>query len=386
MAHVSRVRRTCTKTVFIDSRDWVSHLNNNPANFTVTLGETVPNVIGLRLMTHSVPYSPTIILTASVDVVDDTAHTDILAIATSLRGRETSTTAAWIRDNTSLMLNVVDIFIEDTGTNTIYRFVCTGALPQELDNAELVLYNPENAWVPLNLSSDLPDDTTGQVTWSSIVIVPEMLFLHVDAGQGRGRLNSMRAVFEDWEQGRVYRQGEIARRGNTDYVCVADHCSSTNGTFDADIAYWSERTSQLVRGQAGHTYYTAPAPAPSNGALHVIESDLESQGRLLARLAPTDIMLSMSPRNVSSLRVEWFAISGQHYLFPFVAELGRTDADVTNYVRRYQPHSLTIELVYEEESEMAELGARSIADQPNFLLPSEPFGSTNPLRMPVRHR
>lgn len=406
----NRIRRIRTRRVFIDSRDHVNHRNDNPASYTVQLGETLPNVVAVRLLALNLTYSPTLILSrsspwyAAGTVLSGTSslHQKAVAMETAIKatGVDQATRYATIT-GTDVSVQVVEVLTfqvqreEDSAVKTYDVFICTGTytaattpgpatltLTDHLDGLTYAL-SPDDgsaAYTDDEAGSGVPDTTTG--VGLTVRNQPENLYLFVDAGQGESRLLSTRSVNPAWESRMLFRHGDVVTQSGTRYFCNTTHLSHIFADDLADGLWRAQTDSRLLH------------PGAAANAFHVVEpGTLTTQTAYQAAYTPGAVGMEMSPATLNRLEVTWRTRQGGEYVFPFrawEAELATEVASATAdrlRERLYTHHTLTLEITYEEDSEVVNTGHfTSIPAGPRFKLPTARFGNPgNPQRSSGRH-
>jgi hypothetical protein len=341
----TRIRRLRTTNMHVDSRDHADHLNRNPASYTIALHEPLPNVSGLQLLSYHVPYSPTFLVMVQMAAVE-TLHTQATALRAALLRTPpnvSSTCGSIVTTTGTVDLHVTEVFtIVLDSTNVLDVFVCVGTCR----TSDLPL-----AYLSFNGTSTAFATVTDPVF--DVRVVEEPLHLLLDAGQGQSRLVCPRRVFPSWEARMVYYAGEMVTYASKQYMCRQTH-------FSMDFA----------NDLAGYLWGAVDSPgrahAPSHNAFHVIESESQTQTTLSKCFTPGSVSMDMSPCTMTRLQVSWVTRSGQPYRFPFRVTQADTLAN-----RMYLPHSLSVAIKYEEDSEVIDRpSVTSIPAGPSFLLPS----------------
>ena len=136
--------------IFIDSRDQVTHENNNPSNYTYRLSQVIPNVVRMKLLSYRVPYSPTFVVIRTSKwmapgalsdlTTTDTVHqkADELATASEAVDVEASSRRITLyKTDGTVSLNVVEVFSfsrtrteTDSAQRTYDVYICTGTVYQ----------------------------------------------------------------------------------------------------------------------------------------------------------------------------------------------------------------------------------------------------------------
>ena len=385
---IVRLKRQRTQKIFIDSRDLVSHENNNPSRYTYNLNETISNVVKARLLSFRVPYSPTFIVIRSSDWFaagttlamlgpDDYVHKKAVELKQLINAKtvEKSDVVATIyKADGTVSLNVIEVFtfdrVEDPNDpSSRFRsydiFICTGALFTS-ERTNWFLQHPQSTDPAL---ADLPMASPTADASIAVNILEENMYLNIRMGQGHSRLTSIRSVYPLWKSFQVYRRGDIAYKDGVSYTCLVNHMSLI---FNEDVGvYWQHvEKSNYDVGAADDTFY-------------VMESNDPNESVILATAGYDEIVQDMAPSNVSTIEIEWKTRRGSHYIFPHTTAidfLSFTDTVTPAILRKeYRHHTLLLELVYEEETEVMASGdvtAGSINATPNFL-----SQSSSPLRL-----
>ena len=385
---IVRLKRQRTQKIFIDSRDLVSHENNNPSRYTYNLNETISNVVKARLLSFRVPYSPTFIVIRSSDWFahgttlamlgpDDYVHKKAVELKQLINAKavEKSDVVATIyKADGTVSLNVIEVFtfdrVEDP-TDPVSRFrsydifICTGSLFTS-DRTSWFLQHPQSNDPAL---ADLAMASPTSNASIAVNILEENMYLNIRMGQGHSRLTSIRSVYPLWKSFQVYRRGDIAYKDGVSYTCLVNHMSLI---FNEDVLlYWQHvEKSNYDVGAADDTFY-------------VMESNDPNESVILATAGYDEIVQDMAPSNVSTIEIEWKTRRGSHYIFPHTTAidfLSFTNTVTPAILRKeYRHHTLLLELVYEEETEVMASGdvtAGSINATPNFL-----SQSSSPLRL-----
>jgi hypothetical protein len=379
------LQRVLTKRFFIDSRDSISHHNNNPAQYTVELPKLLPNVRAVRLLEYTVPYSPTFVVirtskwhdSSYIDSVAD--MDDIHQFAVDLaedipeRAVETSdrVTTIYKADGTvSLNIQEVFTFVRSRSSDDAFRtydvFICTGTLLTSSRSGWL-LQDPEGS-VDYALAGTDSDTRLGDVGYAAsdsgessiaVNVIHENLYLDIDIGGSEGRLAAVQTVYAQWKSFQVYRQGDFVCYGTDCYVCQRSHMSLI---FDEDVATnWALQTQ------------TAATPA-ANNAFTVLQPQNENEAVLARRFVPDEHFVDVSRVDVSQITVQWRTRRGTHYLFPYTPSIEFLSFDDPNNVaemrREYRHHSMVIEIEYEEPTGIQpppDSQVTHIRHMPNFL-------------------
>lgn len=397
----NRIRRIRTQRVFVDSRDHAPHRNNNPWQYQFSLGKILPNVVGVKLLSINMTYSPTFIVTrVSPWMPSGTAlsamsalHQKAVAMETAINAAEEGKTTRYATitntnsSDTFTNLQVNEVYTyqvsrdSDSAIRTYSVFVCTGTytsidlteyltLTDLLDEESYVLYQNDAGYTG---DTEAPYDVTDAVYL--VRKQDESVILYLGTNQGDPRLLNAKSALPEWESGRVYRRGTVlARNGQGNrYVCITTHASRI---FADDLAsgLWTVQT-DLKMLQGGRFV------GPAHGAFYVLEPTAQTQQRIQLNFTPGAISVDMPPTTLDHIDLEWRTRSKAPYMFPhgvFENDLEPdVDADPDNRLRErlYTPHSITIELTYEEDSEVVDRGQQSISAAPRFTLPTAPYGN-----------
>lgn len=387
----TRVRRRRSHKIFIDSRDLVSHENNNPSHYTYRFDKMIPNVVRAKLLSFRVPYSPTFVVirgsdwyasgTALADQSDIHQKAVQLAATIAASNVELSSVVSTIyKEDGTVSLNVIEVFTftryeDPTSDTSRFRtydvFICTGTL----------ITSSRTDWRFQHPAADDPDQldmavaSTASNATIAVNILEENLYLDLRMGQGQSRLNSVRAVYPQWKSFQVYRRGDFVCRAGTCYTCLRNHMSLI---FNEDeVTEWKAiDQSTLNSGAANNIFY-------------VVETNDANESIILASASQDEIVLDLAPTDVSTIDVTWKTRRGSHYIFPHTTAidfLSFTDtANPATLKKEYRHHTLMLELEYEEETEVMALAGSdpSLVDaSPNFLMSST---SKGPLGLPSRY-
>ena len=383
------VSRRRTHRMFIDSRDLISH-ERNPSLYTYQMPETIPNAVQLRLRSYRIPYSPTfVVIRTSKWIAEgttltqtDTVHQQAVALAAltdTTPVEEISRVMTIYRDDGTVSLNVLETFTfsrsrdSDNAFRTYDVFICTGTLSTSL-RTDWRLQDPSATDAALQdvmlvgADSDTTDDNGGSYAASdagnssvAVNTVEDNIYLKVDLGQGAGRLSSVRTVYPQWKSFQVYRKGDFVCHEGACYTCINNHMSLI---FDEDVTeYWDLRANVSSKGAAA-----------ANDAFYVVETTELNEAVLTETIGNDDLVMDFAPINVSQIQIEWVTRRGSHFIFPHstaIEFLSFTDTNnVATLKKEYRHHTLMLELVYEEESEVAVNPDGSVpasVGQPNFL-------------------
>lgn len=379
--------RTRTHKMFIDSRDHVSHVNNNPSNYTYVLNDTIPNVTKIRLLSFRVPYSPTFVIIRSSDWMAagtplnalDEVHqlAVILNDAIRIKSVELSSIVATLyKSDGTVSLNIVQVFTftsnESTDPASRFRtydvFICTGTiLTTAQDNWRIQFPACDDA----DLSDlGMTDDTNSTI---AINVLEENLYLTLDIGGNQGRLNSVRTVYPEWKSFQVYRRPDTISKDGTCYVCLVDHMSLI---FSDDLLanYWTSIPAAKMEN------------GPADRAFYVVETNEPNESIIIASANHDEIVLDVAPTDVSRITLNWNTRRGSHYLFPqstAIDFLSFTVLPPALLKKEYRFHTLMIELEYQEITQVhvpAGHTSGQLAPTPNFLMPSSGAYGAGPLR------
>lgn len=384
------VKRQRTHKMFIDSRDLITH-DRNPSEYIYRLPETIPNAIQLRLRSFRVPYSPTFVVIRTSKWIangttleqTDTVHQQAVALAaltTTTSVEELPRVMTMYKADGTVSLNVVECFTftrtrdTDDAFRTYDVFICTGTLITSV-RTDWRLQDPSASDssvqdIPIvGTDSDTADDNGGAYAATdegsssvAVNIVEDNVYLKLDFGQGPGRLSSIRQVYPQWKSFQVFRKGDFVCHDNYCYTCVNNHMSLI---FDEDYAaqYWDRRDNIV-----------GTSPAAANNVFYVIETSEQNESILTAQAAVDDVVYDFAPINVSQVNVEWVTRRGSHYIFPHSTAIefeSFTDpSNVATLKKEFRHHTLMLEILYEEETEVvvnADGSIPSSTGQPNFL-------------------
>lgn len=392
--------------IFIDSRDVISHENNNPASYTYRLARSIPDVVKVKLLSYRVPYSPTFIVTRTskwmdASVGDDTdlmdaVHAkadDLATISAQVDVEKSSRRVSLYKTDGSVSLNVVEVFTfrrtrdTDGAIRSYDVFICTGTVASN-DQDNWRLQDPTSDWAVVDypLTGDSSDDAEGGYATSNagssslaVAVIEENIYLRVNIGQAFGRLSSVRSVYPSWKSFQVYRKGDHVCYGSSCYTCTANHLSLI---FDLDLTAgrWTVApdTDVLARGAAQDTFY-------------VVETNEDNESVLLVTPQGDEISHDVPPTPVSDINIEWVTRRGSHYIFPHTTSIdfkSFTDTDnIADLKKEYLHHTLQFEITYLEESDVLVLPEEeapppiiSSKDQLNLT------ASRSPLMLPTRNR
>ena len=335
---------------FLHSSDVVTHRNNNPSVIQYKLPVTLPDVTSIRLLSYSIPYTPTFIVIRVSDWEADgtvlTSLDDIHQKAVWLEAKlktytsiETVATVATIyNDDSSVSLGVVECFTfinyneDDTEFKTYDVFVCTGS----------VTTTGRTGWrlslADLGTITEFNEDGDGSGV--SLAVTQDRVYMYVDAGQGYGRLYSRRVKSPEWESFYVYRRGQIVRQAGSTYVCLENHMSLI---FSRDLD-----THKFWQVTVLDTEVTTSA---AHGALHVIETTAGNQALVQADVSESNITLKFPPRDISDFVITMRNVDQRPFIFPHNVAIEfksfeGTGSDVAVLHRKYEEYTLALEFTY----------------------------------------
>ena len=404
-----RVSRERTHKIFIDSRDLVSHENNNPSNYSYNLEATIPNVTKVRLLTFRVPYSPTFVVIRSSKWMDsslagslsdmDTFHQkayDLTQAAVGTDVEKQPRVLTIFKTDGTVSLNVIETFtfIRSRDSDDAFRsydvFICTGTLDTS-SRDDWRLQDPsseDSATMDLPMTGTAANDAKAYAATDAgsssvaVNILEENMYLRLDVGQGQGRLNSIRSVYPQWKSFQVYRRGDFVCYNGTCYTCLRNHMSLI---FNEDVETFWKSVDTTVR-----------STAAANDAFYVVETNDPNESVLMATAAYDEIVMDTAPTNVSSIDVEWRTRRGSHFIFPHTTAiefLSFTDtSNVATLKKQYRHHTLMVELTYNETTEVMARGdvrSEDLDATPSFLALGGGSRATlmpsgGPLRLPSR--
>lgn len=366
-----QTRRERKTRIFIDSRDQVTHENNNPSNYTYRLGKIIPNVIRMKLLSYRVPYSPTFVVIRTSkwmapDALLDIATTDTLhqkadalaLISASVDVEKSSRRVSLYKADGTVSLNVVEVFsFSRTRTETDYAqrtydvYICTGTVatssrvnwrlqdPSAITDFDLPITGSESDTASAGYAAS--DAGSSSI---AMALLEENLYLKLNIGQGIGRLSSIRAVYPSWKSFWVYRRGDFVCYSGSCYICLKNHVSLI---FSGDIADGNWKV---------HPNTTLSASAPAQDVFYVVETNEDNEVVILATPQGDQIEMEMSPTNVSTIEVAWKTRRGSNYVFPHTTAIdfrSFTDsANVAELKKEYLHHTIQLEMTYLEETEV----------------------------------
>lgn len=388
----SVVPRFRQQRVFIDSRDHTKHINRNPGEYTFRFPVPVPNVVGVRLLSLRVPYSPlfTVIRTSkwmNASIADDpsqfdTVHLKAAALVTAGQVYTPETNprpvTIYTADGT-VSLNVIDTFSitktrsSDSAVRTYDVYVCTGTLAtsSRTDWQIQDLTDPTNPDLPLSGASA---DTAfayaaadAGVSAVAVDIDPQSYHLRINTGQSY-RINAVRTELPEWKSFRLYYPGNIVKRGTSVYECVTKHLSLIASD---DIPAYFVSISGSTR-----------VEAPANRAFYVFEATDTSEAIVQVTANNDEITAEFPPQTVTQITVGWYTRAGNRVVFPHAAITeyeSFTDATTpASYDREYEPHSMQLSLdVLQERETLGPLGRKGRGPASFGML-------TSPLMLPER--
>lgn len=378
--------RTRNYKIFIDSRDHVSHINNNPSNYVYRLTETIPNVTKIRLLSFRIPYSPTFVVirssnwfAAGTPFIDlDNVH----KLAVDLNGlirvgnvEQSTVVATLYKNDGTISLNVIEVFTfvsyeTDTPSTSRFRtydvFVCSGTILTTAQDDWRIQY-------AASTDTDLVDLGLTEAVDSSIAVnvLDENMYLSLNIGGNQGRLHSLRTVYPAWKSFQVYRRSDTVSNDGLCYVCLVNHMSLI---FAQDVlTAWKEIPAAKMEN------------GPADNAFYVVETNEPNEAIIMASANHDEITMDVAPTNVSQITIQWNTRRGSHFIFPIssaIKFLSFTDSPPAVLQREYRFHTLMLELEYQETTQMhasngppasngphASNGSR-LGPSPSFLMPS----------------
>jgi hypothetical protein len=339
------------RIIHLDSRDVVSHRNKNPSKITYNLRETLPDVIQVKLMAYSFPYSPTFIIirvsddepagTALVDL--DEIHQRAVWLEAKLRqfeSIEVSNVVATIYNaDSSVALGVTECFtfINDSEDGTTFKtydiFVCTGS----------VTTTSRTGWqlsiAEIGTITDLT--APGDNASVSMAVNYERIYAHMHiGGQAHGRIHSTRSTYPTWSSFQVYRRRDLTFYNGTNYECMQNHMSLIFARDYEERAYWQPVN---LLGE-----FTTTA---ADSAFFVLEPTAENTEVITASVAEQDITVSLPRYDLSTFDIEFFNRDERHYIFPHTASIeflsfSGTGTEAALLHKDYQPFTFTLEFTY----------------------------------------
>lgn len=403
-----RIKREKTKKIFIDSRDVVTHENNNPASYTYRLAETIPDAIKVKLLSYRMPYSPTFVVTRTSKWMDssvgddvdqmDSIHAkadDLATISAGVDVEKSSRRVSLYKTDGTVSLNVVEVFTfrrtrdSDGAVRSYDVYVCTGTVASN-GRTDWRVQDPTSDWetVDYPMSGSSSDDATGGYAASdagsssiAVALIEENVYLKLGVGQAFGRLSSVRSVYPTWKSFQVYRKGDHVCYGTTCYTCATNHLSLI---FDLDLTAgrWNVApdTDLMASGAAQDAYY-------------VVETNEDNEVVLLVTPQGDEISHVIAPTTLSTIDIEWLTRRGSHFIFPHTTSIdfkSFTDTDnIADLKKEYLHHTLQFEITYLEESDVLVLPDAEAP--PPVISASAPAGSqaalaasSSPLMLPTR--
>jgi len=373
------LRKPRTHTLEIDSREHITHRNNNPWRYTVRF-DALPNAYRVHLREYMLAYSPTVIITrTSPWYSPDTPlaamsqlHRSAVDFESELRGADVGRATrvmTILRTQGAVSLNVVEVFTfervrADRAIKTYDIFICTGTVATP-DRSNWFLFDAgagsisgtsvrvdtevgATANYAETYTEELRDGESRPATVAA-QIVSERIYLHINVGQGQGRLHSQRVVVPEWASFQVYRRGDSVCYEAQCYVCTENHSSVI---FDDDFethGYWSVINRDSFR-----------ANGAAEGAAHIIKSQAAGQESIHVAAGRGDLSWEIAPSNVAEVEIEWVTRRGGPYIFPHTSGVDFQTFEPALPInsailyRVFRPHTLTLDIDYEEEVDAAQ--------------------------------
>lgn len=399
--------REKTYKVFIDSRDMVSHNNNNPSTYTYSLPISIANVTSVRLLTFRVPYSPTFVVIRSSkwldpSIADDVALRDTInqkaavleAASLNVDPEKSTRVVTLFKTDGTVSLNVIETFSysrrrdSDNALRTYDIFICTGTLATS-SRTEWRIQDPSatsDSNIPMvgaesdDASAYASDPGTSSI---AVSVIEENMYLRVDIGS-LGRLRSVRSVYPQWKSFQVFRRGDISSYESVSYTCLKNHMSLI---FSEDLASGLWKSVDTSKNSV----------AAANTAFYVLETNEANEAIITATAARDEIVEETAPVTISTIGISWKTRRGSNFIFPHATsiEFESWDTSVTSAAatlkKEYRHHTLLLEFTYLEEHETLvpassiQSGGAGDTYSPLTLSGSSSF-ERGPLTLPKRER
>lgn len=319
--------------IYVDSRDLVTHVNNNPNTYTITLTDAIPNVSRIRLVDYYIPYSPTIVVYIHTNGPEE-IHANLVRAAGLYRlGNPMPITISadgW-------KLHVIELFVTSNSTDdNVAHLVCSGTYP--LASA------PDG-------SGTITDDCIMVIEWQNedrysetitgmrVQIKPVDIVLNVDMNQGVEWMVSDRPVVTEVLEGSMMRAGDVIRMNE----------NGTTHAINEPFVYDQDFDENITRKTVPLAIDTVRRPAFSRTAFHVFRSPSMIQTTLVPAYAPM-IDYQFKPILLREIDIKWTAKTGSDHVFPldgiYYSPLVRA-AVGDGAARVYKHHILVFDVYYQ---------------------------------------
>lgn len=339
----ARVKTIKSQRLYMDSRDLVTHVNNNPNAYTFSLVDAIPNVFRIRLIDYQVPYSPNIIIYRySRDEIDET-H---LALERAARLYQQGSPMPIYIDNESegWKLHVLEIFVStimrDSGPLAVAHMVCSGSY--------LESYAPDG-------SGEIPGPCGLVIEWHNeerfsaeiedlrIQVKPVDAVLNLEMVQGVDWIVSDRPVVTEVLSGNIMRINDVIRLRDDDSTNSVVTPFVYDQDFSADI---EENTIELPNDKVRR-------PALRRTAFHVFRSPSMVQTTLMPQYSP-DIDFRFKPVTLRAINIAWTVRTGSDHVFPldgiyFSMLVYNSQGD--GAARVFKHHVLVFDVFYYEDND-----------------------------------
>ena len=356
--HASVLRR---RTVHVDGRDLVSHLDVNPAELKMTLPNPIHGVVDVRLTSFAIPYSPTflVIRVSGEDDFTDVSHVEAVKLVKQyaklttsenvLDGYNIPVMATIYNDDSTVALTVIECFTFRESARDYDVYVCTGTVATTARTGwSLSVPNQSGeTGVVVELT---PSGESGSLT---VVTIQETIRMNLLLGANHAeRLTSGREVIPKWASFRFYRVGEyvIGSDGAT-YKCEKNHMSLIF-LKDLESKNWTPKPGVVLRESDAHN------------AFMVLSPDMDNQGIIESASRDEDIHHEFPGGiTVEHLTIGFANSTGRPFIFPSAgvveflnfapAPLVATKVAVIH--KMYEHVTVELELTYIDESAKSDL-------------------------------
>lgn len=300
----ARVKTIKSQRLYMDSRDLVTHVNNNPNAYTFNLVDAIPNVFRIRLIDYQVPYSPNIIIYRYSDAEPDATH---LALERAARLYQLGRPMPIYVRNEGWKLHVLEIFVSVSEDRNVAHMVCSGSYPE--------MYAPDGSGeIPGLIGSNY---TELVIEWQNepqfldrlddlrIQVKPVDAVLNLEMVQGIDWMVSDRPVVTEVLEGNIMRINDVIRLRDDD----STNAIITPFVYDPDYAIDVEKnTIELPNDKVRR-------PALRRTAFHVFRSPSMVQTTLMPQYSP-DIEFRFKPVPLRAINIMWTVRTGSDHVFP----------------------------------------------------------------------
>lgn len=348
----ARVKTIKSQRLYMDSRDLVTHVNNNPNAYTFSLVDAIPNVFRIRLIDYQVPYSPNIIIYRySEDEMDETHLA--LERAARLYQQGKPVPIYLVNESQGWKLHVLEIYISSAffdsgpgaGTLGVAHMVCSGSYPTS--------YAPDGSGTvsdPCNLYIEWTDDDRVEDVYEAVIdffrieVKPVDAVLNLEMVQGVDWIVSDRPIATEVLGGSIMRINDVVRLNNDDSTYTITTPFVYDPLFKWDI---SDQTIELPNDKVRR-------PALRRTAFHVFRSPSMVQTTLVPQYSP-DIDFRFKPVTLRAINITWTVRTGSDHVFPldgiYFSLLFQRETPGTGNARVFKHHVLVFDVFYYEDND-----------------------------------